>query len=240
MKPLSKYLPNDSSKIIKLCLLFFSLFFLESNTTKKSDFPIITNPEEAFNELIYGNNRFLDNEMIYNDYLQQIQKTKHGQHPHSFILGCIDSRVPPEIIFDQGIGNIFVARVAGNVEDDNVLGSLEYAVKVKHTKLIVVLGHSHCGAVQGTIEHVELEHLTQLTEQIKPAYNNHHATYPIPEITAEETAKLNIELTMKEIYQTSKTIKDLVDEGKVHIVGGYYNIESGEVSFLHFKINGKK
>lgn len=91
MKPLSKYLPHNTVKILQLCLLLFLLFFLESNTTKKSDFPVITNPEEAFNELIYGNNRFLDNEMIYNDYLQQIQKTKHGQHPHSFILGCIDS-----------------------------------------------------------------------------------------------------------------------------------------------------
>lgn len=236
MKIFIKYLRFIFLKNPRNYLLFFLLFFLESNTVKRSDFPVITSPEDAFNELRYGNNRFLDNEMIYNDYMQQIQKTKLGQHPHSFVLGCIDSRVPPEIIFDQGIGNIFVARVAGNIEDDNVLGSLEYAVKVKHTKLIVVLGHSHCGAIQGTIDRVELEHLTQITEQIKPAYVKHHATYPIPEVVSEETSKLNIKLTMNEIYKTSKTIKDLVDKGKVHIVGGYYNVETGEVSFLNYKI----
>ena len=169
----------------------------------------------------------------------QINKTQKTQHPHSFILGCIDSRVPPEIIFDQGIGNIFVGRVAGNIEDDNILGSLEYAVKIKHTKLIVVLGHSYCGAVQGTIDHVKLEHLTQLTNQIKPAYDGHHATYPIPEVTAEETAKLNVKLTMKEIYETSTTIKHAVDNGMLHIVGGYYNVENGEVEFLKYKIDKK-
>ena len=230
---------KNSTLFIKLVIAVFVTFFLESNTTiDRSEHPIVNTPEEAFNELIYGNNRFLDNEMIYNDYHKQIENTKHGQHPHSFILSCIDSRVPPEIIFDQGIGNIFVSRVAGNIEDDNVLGGIEYAVKVKHTKLIVVLGHTSCGAVQGTIDHVELEHLTQLTEQIKPAFDNHHATYPIPEITSNETAKLNIKMTMKRIYDGSNTIKELVDSGKVHIVGGYYNIENGEVEFLKYKISG--
>lgn len=239
MKPANKLLSKKSIQITKLFSLLFFLFILESNTTKKGDFPIVNTPEEALNELIYGNNRFLDNSLIYNDYPLQIQKTKHEQHPHSFVLGCIDSRVPPEIIFDQGIGNIFVGRVAGNIEDDNILGSLEYAVKVKHAKLIVVLGHSYCGAIQGTIDHVKLEHLTQLTEQIKPAFENHHATYPIPEVIAEETSKLNIKITMKEIYETSETIKYAVDNNKTHIVGAYYDIENGAVEFLKYKICGK-
>ena len=219
-----------SALLTKTALVLLAIFFLEFSERNNID-PEINTPDEALNELIYGNNRFLDNAMIYTDYQEQIQKTKNGQHPHSFVLSCIDSRVPPEIILDQGIGHLFVARVAGNVEDDNILGSMEYAVEVKHTKLIVVLGHSHCGAVQGAIDNVKLEHLTQLTEQIKPAFSK-HITYPIPEHIAEETSKQNVKLTMKHIYENSVTIKHLVDEGKVKIVGAYYDIHTGEVTFF--------
>jgi len=230
MKNPNKISPLVSSWLSKIALVVLAIFFLEFSERPQTD-PEVHSPEEALNELIYGNNRFLDGEMIYTDYREQIQKTKNGQHPHSFVLSCIDSRVPPEIILDQGIGNLFVARVAGNVEDDNILGSMEYAVEVKHTKLILVLGHSHCGAVQGAIDNVKLEHLTQLTEQIKPAFSKHN-TYPIPEHIAEETSKLNVRLTMKQIYENSATIKHLVDEGKVKIVGAYYDIHTGEVNFF--------
>lgn len=225
-KPSSLIL-SFQTKSVLILLALFSLGFSERKATD----PEINTPDEALNELIYGNNRFLDNAMIYTNYQEQIQKTKNGQHPHSFVLSCIDSRVPPEIILDQGIGHLFVARVAGNVEDDNILGSMEYAVEVKHTKLIVVLGHSHCGAVQGAIDNVKLEHLTQLTEQIKPAFSK-HITYPIPEHITEETSKQNVKLTMKHIYENSVTIKHLVDEGKVKIVGAYYDIHTGEVTFF--------
>lgn len=216
--------------LTRIAMVFLAVFFMEFSERDET-YPEVNSPEDAHAELIYGNNRFLDGEMIYTDYHEQIQKTKKGQHPHSFILSCIDSRVPPEIIFDQGIGNLFVARVAGNVEDDNILGSMEYAVEVKHTKLILVLGHSHCGAVQGAIDNVKLEHLTQLTDQIKPAFSKHN-TYPIPEHIAEETSKRNVKLTMKHIYDNSATIKHLVDEGKVKIAGAYYDIHTGEVHFL--------
>ncbi|ESU29211.1 hypothetical protein FLJC2902T_06040 [Flavobacterium limnosediminis JC2902] len=230
MKNPKKINPLVSSWLTKIALVALAVFFLEFSERIETN-PEVNSPEDALNELIYGNNRFLDGEMIYTDYHQQIQKTKNGQHPHSFILSCIDSRVPPEIILDQGIGNLFVARVAGNVEDDNILGSMEYAVEVKHTKLIVVLGHSHCGAVQGAIDNVKLEHLTQLTEQIKPAFSKHN-TYPIPEHIAEETSKRNVRLTMKHIYESSVTIKHLVDTGEVKIVGAYYDIHTGEVNFF--------
>ena len=230
---LVKYLLISKFTFVLLGISFFDFNF------RKSEGPIVNSPDDALNELIYGNNRFLDNQMIYTNYHKQIENSKKGQHPHSFILGCIDSRVPPEIIFDQGIGNIFVARVAGNVQDDNILGSLEYSVKVKHTKLIVVLGHSHCGAVQGTIDDFELEHLTQLTQQIRPAYQQHHATYPIPDVTAEQTTRLHVKFTMKKIYESSLNIKNLVDLGELKIVGGYYNIESGEVEFIHYNLNNK-
>lgn len=225
-----KTISSVSSWLTKIALVLLAVFFLEFSERTET-YPKIDSPNDALNELIYGNNRFLDGEMIYTNYHEQIQKTKNGQHPHSFVLSCIDSRVPPEIIFDQGIGNLFVARVAGNVEDDNILGSMEYAVEVKHTKLILVLGHSHCGAVQGAIDNVKLEHLTQLTEQIKPAFSKHN-TYPIPEHISEETSKLNVKLTMKHIYESSSTIKHLVDEGKVKIVGAYYDIHTGQVHFF--------
>ncbi len=191
----------------------------------------IKTPDEALVELKYGNNRFLDKQTINHNHHSQIQATKNGQHPHSFILGCIDSRVPPEIIFDQGIGNLFVSRVAGNIEDDHILGSMEFATKIKHTKLIVVMGHSQCGAVTGAMSNVELEHLTQLTNQIKPAINTHE-TYPLPDYMMDETAKKNIRLTIKRILQKSETLRHQVEEGEIKIVGAYYDIATGEVAFL--------
>ena len=116
----------------------------------------INTPDEALAELKAGNARFLANAMLNTDYKTQIEHTKENQHPHSLILSCLDSRVPPEIIFDQGIGNIFVARVAGNIVDADILGSMEFATKVKGTKLIVVMGHNKCGAVKGAIDNAQL------------------------------------------------------------------------------------
>lgn len=191
----------------------------------------IKTPDDALAELKYGNNRFLDKQTVNSDFHAQIQATKDGQHPHSFILGCIDSRVPPEIIFDQKIGNIFVSRVAGNIEDDHILGSMEFATKLKGTKLIVVLGHTHCGAVSGAMANVELEHLTQLTNQIKPAINKHE-TYPLPHYMTDETARKNIRLTIKRILEKSQTLREQSEKGEIKIVGAYYDIATGEVIFI--------
>lgn len=140
-----------------------------SSSNSKHETLTINTPDEAILELKDGNKRFLQNKPINTDYKSQIEHTKSDQHPHSLILSCLDSRIPPEIIFDQGIGNIFVARNAGNIEDQNILGSMEFATKVKGSKLIVVIGHNHCGAVKGAVDDVELGHLTQLVNQIKPA-----------------------------------------------------------------------
>lgn len=188
----------------------------------------ISTPDEALAELKSGNKRFLDEKMRNTDYKQQIEQTKTDQHPHSLILSCIDSRIPPEIIFDQGIGNIFVARVAGNIEDPNVLGSMEFAVKVKGTKLIVVMGHNSCGAVKGAVDNAELGHLTQLVNQIKPAIrgdksNPNHM---------DETAKSNVSLTIADIISQSTVISELVKANKVRIVGAFYDLNSGQVLFM--------
>lgn len=188
----------------------------------------ITTSDEALTELKTGNQRFVDGKLINTNYKEQIELTKSDQHPHSLILSCLDSRIPPEILFDQGIGNIFVARNAGNIEDLNVLGSMEFATKVKGTKLIVVMGHNHCGAVKGAIEDAELGNLTQLVEQIKPAISKNENKELVP----DETSKNNVKMTIAHILERSPTISDLVKENKLKIVGAYYDITTGKVAFI--------
>jgi len=196
----------------------------------KSDVQLTINvPNDALQELKQGNKRFLDGKQINTNYKAQIEKTKLDQKPHSLILSCLDSRVPPEIIFDQGIGNVFVARVAGNVEDPNILGSMEFATIIKGTKLIVVLGHSKCGAVSGAIDNAELGNLTQLVNQIKPAIigDESNKTQML-----EESAKNNVRITIENILEESPLIAELVKDEKVKIIGAYYNIDNGKVEFL--------
>lgn len=189
----------------------------------------INTPDDALAELKAGNQRFIDGKMINTDYKEEIAETKDGQHPHSIVLSCIDSRVPPEIIFDQGIGHIFDARVAGNIIDPNELGSLEFATAAKHSKLIVVLGHSSCGAIEGAVNNVQLGNLTQLLSQIKPAIVGDTTNKPM---MLEQTTKKNVELTIANILNQSPVINALVKEGKVKIVGAYYDIATGKVAFL--------
>jgi carbonic anhydrase len=184
--------------------------------------------EAAIRELKDGNKRFIDSKLSNTNYKKQIEQTKTGQQPHTVILSCMDSRVPPEIIFDQGIGNIFVLRVAGNVEDDNVLGSMEYAVEHSGSKLIVVMGHNHCGAVTGAVKDVKLGNLTQLLEQIKPAIKSD----PNKPETIDETANNNVRLTINDILKRSDIIREFVAEKKIAITGAFYDIETGVVTFL--------
>lgn len=189
----------------------------------------INTSDEALIELKNGNSRFLSNTPINTNYRAQIQATKGDQHPHSIILSCIDSRIPPEIIFDQGIGNVFVSRVAGNIQDPDILGSMEFATKVKGSKLIVVMGHNKCGAIKGAIDNVELGNLTQLVNQIKPAIPTDAMD---TETKSTKTAMQNIKLTIASITNNSVVIKNLVAEGKVKIVGAFYDVTSGKVSFF--------
>lgn len=189
----------------------------------------INSPDDAITEMKAGNQRFLDGKLVNTDYKSQIAHTKNDQHPHTLVLSCLDSRIPPEIIFDQGIGNIFVARVAGNVEDQNILGSMEFAAKVKGTKLIIVMGHNKCGAVKGAIDHVELGNLTQLVAQIKPAIVGDTTNL---DNMMNETSKNNVKMTIVDILKTSSAINEMVTENKVKIVGAYYDITTGQVTFL--------
>lgn len=198
----------------------------EEQTTTKVNVTINT-ADDALSELKNGNKRFIDKKFINTNYEEQIEKTKEKQTPHTVILSCMDSRVPPEIIFDQGIGNIFVVRNAGNIEDENVLGSMEYAVKFAGAKLIVVMGHSHCGAVKGTIANVQDGNLTQLVEQIKPAIPTDKETINIE----ETTVKNNVKITIQDILSKSSIIKEMVNSNKIKIVSAFYDIETGNVVF---------
>jgi carbonic anhydrase len=189
----------------------------------------IKTPDEALAELKAGNKRFYENKLINTDYKEEINESKDAQHPHSIILSCIDSRVPPEIIFDQGIGHIFVARVAGNIIDPNELGSLEFATAAKNSKLIVVLGHSKCGAIEGAVKKVKLGNLTQLLSQIQPAIVGDTTNLPL---MLEQTTKKNVEITIAKILKESPIINALVKEGKVKIVGAYDDIATGKVTFF--------
>lgn len=190
---------------------------------------VIKNPNDALTELKNGNQRFLKGKLINTDYKQEIELTKDDQHPHSLILSCLDSRIPPEIIFDQGIGNVFVARVAGNIEDPNIVGSMEFATKVKGTKLIVVMGHNKCGAVKGAIDNADLGNLTQLVEQIKPAVTGDKSNM---DMMITESSKKNVELTIADILKQSPTISELVKQGEVKVVGAFYDITTGKVDFI--------
>jgi carbonic anhydrase len=203
-----------------------------SNDTKgkKHEHPVINSPDDALNELKKGNTRFVEGKLENTDFKEQVQSVKDDQHPHSVILSCLDSRVPPEIIFDQGFGNIFVARVAGNIEDDNILGSMEYATKVKGTKLVVVMGHNKCGAVKGAVDNAELGNLTQLVDQIKPAITGDKSNL---DKMLDETSRKNVKLQIESILKNSEVIAGLVKEGKVKIVGAYYDLNTGKVEFIN-------
>ena len=200
-----------------------------SNAAVEAKHTNITTPYDALAELKNGNQRFLESKQINTNYKQEIEETKADQHPHSLILSCLDSRIPPEIIFDQGIGNIFVARVAGNVEDPNILGSMEFATKVKGTKLIVVMGHNKCGAVKGAVDNAELGNLTQLVNQIKPAITGDKSN---PDLMLDETSKNNVRMTIADILKESPVISELVKDGSVRIVGAFYDLTTGKVSFI--------
>ncbi len=197
-------------------------------------------PQKALDILVEGNSRFVSNLRFNRNLLQQVNDTSEGQYPFAVVLSCIDSRTSAELIFDQGLGDIFSVRVAGNVLNEDILGSMEFACKVAGSKLIVVLGHSKCGAVKGACHHVELGHLTGLLAKIGPAIHDveriegrHHP----PEVLVEHVAVQNTRHQMRAILERSPILEHLFEEGRLGIVGAMYSVETGEVTFLeqHFR-----
>ena len=192
-------------------------------------------PDAVMNDLMEGNKRFTENKMYERDYSSQIEKTSGGQWPQAVVLGCIDSRVPVETIFDQGVGDIFTARVAGNFENTDILGSMEYSCKVAGSKLVLVLGHEACGAVKAACDSVELGNITHLLSNIKPAVE---ATKTDGERSSKNDSFVagvvenNVKLTMERIRGKSPILKEMEDNGEIKIVGGVYSISTGKVTLL--------
>jgi len=184
-------------------------------------------PNKALELLTEGNQRFIAKKQEKRDLLEQVAATSSGQYPFAVVLGCVDSRVPLELVFDLGIGDIFGVRIAGNISNEDILGSMEFATKVVGSKHILVLGHTSCGAVKGAYDAVELGNLTGLVKKIKPAVEAVGSDGSVDEI-----AKKNVELTIEEILDNSTILKDMVDSGEIGISGGMYDVSSGKVTFL--------
>lgn len=193
-------------------------------------------PELAIQILKDGNDRFIKNLKANRNLLQQVNETSEGQHPFATILSCIDSRTSAELIFDQGLGDIFSIRIAGNILNEDILGSMEFATKVVGTKVIVVLGHTKCGAIVGACNHVEMGNLTTLLNKIQPAIFNEKQTTENrtgSNVTfVNNVTELNVRLTIDRIRRESPIIAELENSGSIKIIGGMYNVENGQVKFF--------
>jgi len=195
-------------------------------------------PDNAISLLKEGNSRFVAKNMANRDLLDQVNDTSTGQYPFATILSCIDSRVSSELIFDQGIGDIFSVRVAGNFVNEDILGSMEFACKLAGTKLVVVLGHTACGAVKGACDHARLGNLTALINKIEPAVEA--VTEPTDESLrnskniefVNNVAVKNVEMTINNIRKQSPVLAEQEENGEIKIVGGMYDINNGKVTFL--------
>jgi carbonic anhydrase len=196
----------------------------------------VVTPEIALQILKEGNERFVKNLKTNRNLLEQVNATAEGQKPFATILSCMDSRTSAELIFDQGLGDIFSIRIAGNVLNPDILGSMEYATKVIGTKLILVLGHTRCGAVMGACDQTQLGNLTQLLQKIGPAVIKETTTKKNRNSKNSEFVQnvtiLNVEHTIERIRVESPIISQLEKEGVIRIAGGIYDVETGQVKFL--------
>ncbi|HQE34132.1 MAG TPA: carbonic anhydrase family protein [Flavobacterium alvei] len=192
-------------------------------------------PRRALEILQEGNDRFIKNLKAHRDLLEQANETRDGQWPFATILSCIDSRTSAELIFDQGLGDIFSVRIAGNVINTDILGSMEFACKLAGSKLIVVLGHSKCGAVKGACDHVEMGNLTELLSKIQPSVYEEKTTTSDRnsknDLFVQNVATINVKRSVKNIIERSFILEQMVENGEIGIVGAWHDIETGKVSF---------
>ena len=188
-------------------------------------------PGKALDTLKEGNKRFRAGTSVQKNLLSKVKASAAGQYPFAVVLSCMDSRVPAEAVFDQSIGDLFSIRVAGNVVNPDNLGSLEYAAKVIGVKLVVVLGHTSCGAIKGAIDNVKLGNLTELVAKIQPAISASGSGTSKDHAYVDKVGEQNVRLTMKEIREKSPVLKELLDSGAVRMVGGMYDLETGAVTF---------
>ena len=193
-------------------------------------------PTMALDLLKDGNKRFVNNLKANRNLLQQANETSDGQHPFAVILSCIDSRTSAELIFDQGLGDVFSVRIAGNIINEDILGSMEFGCKVAGSKIIVVLGHTKCGAIKGACDHVEMGNLTALLTKIRPAVDDELTTTDDRTSAngdfVEKVATINVKRSVKSIMERSIILKEMIEKGEIGIVGGTHDIATGQVTFL--------
>ena len=192
-------------------------------------------PSMALDLLKEGNKRFVNNLKVNRNLLQQVNETSEGQHPFAIILSCIDSRTSVELIFDQGLGDVLSVRIAGNILNEDILGSMEFGCKILGAKIIVVLGHSTCGAIKGACDHVEMGNLTALLSKILPAVYAEESVTKNRDSSNEEfvekVAAINVRKTVHAIIERSPILKEMILKGAIEIIGGNHDIASGEVCF---------
>jgi carbonic anhydrase len=192
-------------------------------------------PKMALEILKEGNKRFVNNLKANRNLLQQANETSDGQHPFAIILSCIDSRTSAELIFDQGLGDIFSVRIAGNIINEDILGSMEFATKLAGSKIVVVLGHSKCGAVKGACDHAEMGNLTALLSKIQPAvYDEKTETdnrNSSNSVFVEKVSEINVKRTVQGIKERSPILKEMIEKGEIELIGGMHDISTGEVTF---------
>jgi len=193
-------------------------------------------PHMALDLLKEGNKRFVNNLKVNRNLLQQANETSDGQHPFAVILSCIDSRTSAELIFDQGLGDIFSVRIAGNIINEDILGSMEFGCKVAGSKIIVVLGHTKCGAVKGACDHVEMGNLTSLLSKIRPAVDDEQTTKENRNSSnsefVEKVSIINVKRTVHSIMERSSILKEMIESGTIGIIGGTHDISTGVVTFI--------
>ncbi len=200
----------------------------------KEDQAAIT-PQKALEMLKQGNDRFVSGKTRGLDLLAQVKQTSTGQFPFAVLVSCIDSRIPPEVVFDQGIGDLFVARVAGNFVNDDILGSLEFSTKLVGAKLIVVMGHTDCGAIKGACDHAQLGLLTTTLANINPAVNAVQGNFT-PRSSknrafVQAVSEMNVKLTMHTLRDRSVVLREMLDSGQIGMVGAMYDVGTGKVMF---------
>ncbi len=220
-----------------LALSTSALTSCQTAPTMTKEAQAATTPQQAFDKLKQGNARFVAGNTLHRDLHKQVKDTSKGQFPFATVVSCLDSRTSTELVFDQGIGDVFNARVAGNIVNPDILGSLEFASKAAGSKVIAVIGHTKCGAIKGACDHVELGNLTGLIDKIEPAVaatpsakgeDRSSKNYAF----VDRVAETNVRKTMDNIRRNSPILKKMEQAGEIKIVGGMYDIETGNVKFF--------
>ena len=229
--------------LIFATLSISTLLFLQSRAAEPLPSKVLTQeqqakltPQSVLAELMAGNRRFISNVLTERNHSKQVREAYAGQFPKAVVLSCLDSRIPVEDVFDRGVGDIFVARVAGNFINEDILGSMEFACHVAGAKLIIVLGHTHCGAIQAAIDNVQVGNITPMLAKIRPALEaaqpfRGEKTSENPEYVAH-ICRENIRMAVRQIRKESTILKGLKDDGLIDIIGAYYDLGSGEVSLI--------